>query len=270
MSKTKLTVVSVLVLILGLLVVFFYLDRVETSSQANARAVDALVTRNIVARGGAEAWQAVSTLRLSGRMDVGNGMTVPYVLEQKRPGKMRLEFVFDGETAVQSSDGKSGWKLVPFRGRTIPEPMTEAELRETADSADPYGLLYDYAARGYTVELLGREPVEGRDAYKLKVTLPRGAVRWLYLDAETALEVKQEALRTVARRERRVETIYSDWQPADGLLIARRQETSTEGDKESHFLTVDSVNVNPPLDDSRFAMPAKDANTADAAGRTSS
>jgi hypothetical protein len=249
MLKTVLAVALVLVLSL---VAFFYLS----PALRQARVVDELVARNVAARGGAEAWQAVSSLRLTGQMDVGQGMHLPYVLEQKRPGKMCLEFVFDGETAIQCADGNTGWKLVPFRGRTRPEPMTAAELRETADSADLYGLLFDYAARGHAVELIGREPVKGRDAFKLKVTLPQGAVRWLYLDAETALEVKLETRRTLGGRERRVETFYHDWQAADSLLIARRKETQTEGDKESHFLTVESVSVNPPLDDARFARPA--------------
>lgn len=253
MMKKLLAVALVLV---GGLVAYLTLDRADKPAAENARVVDELVARNVAVRGGSEAWRAVTSLRYSGRMDVGQDMTVPYVLEQKRPGKMRLEFVFDDQTAVQSYDGKTGWKLVPFRGRTRPEPMTEAELRETADTADLYGLLYDYAARGHVVELEGREPVDGRDAIKLKVTLPKGGVRWLYLDAETALEVKLEALRMVAGREYRVETRYFDWQEADGLLIAHRQETLTEGDKESHFLTVESVSVNPPLDDSRFALPA--------------
>lgn len=222
-----------------------------------ARAVNKLVSENVAARGGDEAWRDVSSLRLTGQMDLGEGMLVPYVLEQKRPDKMRLEFVFDGETAVQCTDGNAGWKLLPFRGRTAPEPMTEEELRETADLAALYGLLFDYAARGHAVEPLGREPVEGRDALKLKVTLPGGAVRWVYVDAESGLEVKVEALRTVGGRERRVETFYHDWQATEeGLLIARRQETRTEGDNQFHLLTVDTVVVNPPLDDSRFAMPA--------------
>ena len=214
-------------------------------AETPAHTVDGLVARNVAARGGAEAWRAVSSLRLAGRMDVGQGMMVPYALEQKRPDKMRLEFVFDGETAVQSYDGKTGWKVMPFRGRKTPEPMTEAELRETTDAADLYGLLFDYAARGRVVELVGQEPVEGRDAFKLKVTLPRGGVRWVYLDADTALEVKIEALRTLGGRERRVETFYRDWQAAEGLLIARRQETRTEGDKKSHVLTVETVRVEP-------------------------
>jgi hypothetical protein len=218
--------------------------------------VDELVARNVAARGGAKAWRAVSSLRLTGRMDVGQGLLVPYVLEQKRPGKMRLAFVFDGETAIQCSDGKAGWKVAPFRGRTTPEPLTEEELREAAGSADLYGLLFEYAPRGHAVELLGREPVQGRDAFKLKVTLPGGAVRWVYLDAESGLEAKVDALRTLGGRERRVETFYHDWQAAEGLLISRRHETRTEGANKLHLLTVESVRVNPPLDDSRFAMPA--------------
>ena len=220
-----------------------------------ARFIKTLVARNVEARGGAEAWQDVESLRLSGQMDLGQGMVVPYVLEQKRPGKMCFEFIFDDETAIQCADGNTGWKIVPFRGRKKAEPMTEAELREVADSADPYGLLYDYAARDHDVELVGREPVDGRDVVQLKVTLPKGAVRWLFIDVETALEVKLETLRTVGGRERRVETLYSDWQATDGLLIARRQDTRTEGDEESHFLTVGSVSVNPAIDDSRFEMP---------------
>lgn len=234
---------------------FLLLGRSDVPILGRDRAVDALVARNLAARGGAEAWQEVSSLRLTGLMDVGRGMQVPYVLEQKRPGKMCLEFVFDDETATQCTDGDSGWKIAPFRGRTTPEPMTDDELREIAGSADPYGLLFDYASRGHEVQILGREVVEGRNAFKLKVTLPGGGVRWVYLDAETGLEIKLEAMRKLAGHERRVETFYRDWQAEGGLLIPRRQETRAEGQSESHSLSVQTVEVNPPLDDARFAMP---------------
>jgi len=227
----------------------------NSDAMKEARFVNALVARNIEARGGADAWEAVSSLRLAGQMDLGQEMVVPYVLEQKRPDKMCFEFVFNGETAVQCADGESGWKLLPYLGRTTPELMTDAELRETADSAEPYGLLYNYAARGSDVDYIGQEQFDGRDVFKLEVTLSRGGVRWLYLDTETALETKLETLRTVSGQERRVETIYSDWQEIEGLLIAQRQDTRTEGHSESHFLTVESVVVNPSLDDTRFTMP---------------
>jgi len=225
------------------------------TTPVHAQTVDELVARNIEARGGVEAWRAVTALRYTGQMEVGQGMLVPYVLEQKRPGKMCLEYEFDGATAIQCYDGKAGWKLAPFMGHRSPEPLSGTEQRELAGLTDPYGPLFDYAARGHVVELLGREQVEGRDAYKLKVTLRGGTVRWIYLDAETGLDVKLEALRTIAGREQRVETFYRDWVDTEGLLIPHRQESRSSATGQLHPFIVEKVQVNPPIDDVRFSMP---------------
>jgi hypothetical protein len=249
MSRKTVVVAVALALIAGTLIY-------NSPALKEARFINALVARNIDARGGAGAWEKVSSMRVTGEMDLGQEMVVPYVLEQKRPDKMCFQFEFDGEIATQCTHGDGGWKITPFLGRNTAEPMTEAELREMADSAEPYGLLYNYAERGSDVEYVGQEQVDGRDTHKLKVTLSRGGVRWLYLDAETALEVKMETTRIVTGRERRVATDYSDWREVDGLLIAHRQDTRTEGDEEAHFLTVERVTVNPPLDDDRFRRPA--------------
>ncbi len=252
-KKTKLVLWTVLALgVLAVLVPSLRRDRV----------VEGLVARNIAARGGAEAWRAVRSLRLTGTMDVGQALLVPYTLEQKRPDKMCLAFEFDGATATQCTDGGAGWKVEPYRGRTTPEPMTEAELREVADLSDPYGLLFDYDRRGHEVKLLGRTPIDGREAFELAVTLPRGGVRWVYLDVETALEVKVAAVRTRGGRERRVETSFHDWEQADGLLIPRRQVTRTEGSRDAHALTITTVRVNPPLEDARFVMPGTPVSSA--------
>ena len=97
----------------------------NSDAMKERRIVNALVAQNIEARGGEDVWNALDTLRLTGQMDLGQGMHVPYVMEQKRPGKMCLEFVFDEKTAIQCVDGESGWKLLPFRGRNYPEAMTE-------------------------------------------------------------------------------------------------------------------------------------------------
>jgi hypothetical protein len=169
---------------------------------------------------------------------------------------MCLEFVFDEQTAIQCINGESGWKLLPFRGRNYPEPMTEQEFSAMAGGADIDGLLFNAVERGNKIEFIGKEVVAGRPATKLEVTLPGGEIRWVYVDDETGLDVKLETTRVVNGKERLVETYYYDWQETEGLLIPRRQESKTEGDTEFHFVTVDSVRSNPLLDDSRFAMPA--------------
>ena len=251
MSKNvKIVALSLVVAIVGGVLIY------NSGPMKNARFVEALVKRNIDARGGAEAWKMVSTMKVTGRMDLGRGMSVPYVLEQKRPDKMCFTFEFDKQTATQCVNGDNGWKIAPFRGRNYAEPMTKEELREMADSTDPYGLLYNYADRDIDIDLVGHVKVGDRDAIKLKLTMDKGAVRWLYLDAETALELKMETIRTIARRPKHVETVYSDWKKTNGLLIAHRQETTTQGDPKPHFLTVEGVKVNLSIADSRFAMPA--------------
>lgn len=234
----------------------------NSDTMREARVIRGLVAQNIEARGGAESWAAIESLQLSGQMDLGQGLYVPYVMEQKRAGKMCLDFIFDDETATQCVDGETGWKRLPFRGRNMPEAMTAAELREMAGAADIDGLLFNYKERGHQIELVGKEMIGDRAATKLQVTLPGGLVRWLYIEDETGLEIKLEATRMLGGKERLVSTYFFDWQETDGLLIPRRQETQTEGDEETHFLTVENVRVNAPLDDSRFAMPATVAGTS--------
>ena len=86
-------------------------------------------------------------------------------------------------------------------------------------------------------------------------SLASGAL-WIYVDEESGPGYELDTMRMLSGRPRRVETFYYDWQETNGLLIPRRQESQTEGREESNFLTVDRVITNPPLDDSRFAMPA--------------
>lgn len=234
----------------------------NSDTMRDARVIKGLVAQNIEARGGAESWAAIESLQLSGQMDLGQGLHVPYVIEQKRPGKMCLDFEFDEETATQCVDGETGWKRLPFRGRNRPEAMTAAELREMAGAADIDGLLFNYEERGHEIELVGKEMIGDRATTKLQITLPGGAIRWLYIEDETGLDIKLEATRMLGGKERLVSTYYLDWQESDGLLIPRRQETQTEGDAETHFLTVENVRINAPLDDSRFTMPSTVAETS--------
>lgn len=249
MSKKLMAVAFAVVLVVTLLIY-------NSDAMQERRVIKALVAQNIEARGGADAWQAVDTLRLTGLMDLGQGMHVPYVMEQKRPGRMCLEFVFDEKTAIQCVNGETGWKLLPFRGRNNPEAMTEQEYAALASGVEIDGLLFNSVKSGDKVSVAGKETVAGRAATRLEVTLPSGAIRWIYIDDETGLDIKLETTRVVRGKDRRVTTYYYDWQETDGLLIPRRQETQMVGDDESHFVTVDSVVRNPPLDDSRFAMPA--------------
>jgi hypothetical protein len=89
----------------------------------------------------------------------------------------------------------------------------------------------------------------------LRVTLPAGAVRTVYLDQETGLELKVESTRHLLDKDLKVDTVYSDWASAGGVLFPRRLTSQTEGDTKSYALEIKTIQVNPTLDASRFEPP---------------
>ncbi|PHS17136.1 MAG: hypothetical protein COA86_10805 [Kangiella sp.] len=246
MSKSKISIA--LVIILGVVVYYF------SPMFGDNRVINQLVERNMVARGGEDAWSKVKSLRLSGRMEIGQSTHVPYILDQQRTQKMCIEFTFDQQKTLQCSDGKQGWKVVPFRGRNNAELLTDKEFNEVADAGDLYGLLSQEVSS--SIDYLGLEKISDKDTHKLRITLPKGSIKFLYIDDETALEVKLETTRLVGGKERTVTTLYSEWKDTDGLLISHRQDTQTDGDENSYFMTVESVEVNPTFNSIRFELPA--------------
>ena len=163
------------------------------AAPAAAQTVDEIVAKNVEALGGMEKIKAVKTLRMTGKMTVGPGIEAPIVLELKRPNAMRLDITIQGMIGSQAFDGTTGWTLMPFQGSKVPQQMAADELKLAEEQAEMDGPLVDYKAKGNTVELLGKEKVEGADAYKLKVTLKNGAVRTIYIDAEHFLQIKDES-----------------------------------------------------------------------------
>jgi len=217
--------------------------------------INALIEKNTKAKGGEDAWNKVSSLRLSGIMSLGQDVNVPYTIDQKRPLKMCMEYEFNKRRVVQCVDGNKGWQFLPYSGRNVPEAMSKEDARAMADTASIDGMLLNAHHRGVDIEWQGEVDDNGLAADKLKLTMPGGTVRWLYLDKLTGLETKLEFTRTIRGKEHTVVTRYSNWKTENGLLFPGRTETQIVGDKRSQFLVVDKVMINPAIDDKRFEMP---------------
>jgi hypothetical protein len=223
---------------------------------APAMGVDQIIAKNTEARGGLDKMKAVKSIRMTGKMTMGPGMEAPVTLEMKRPKFMRMEFTFQGMTGIQAFDGKNGWSVMPFGGKKDPEPMTVEELQQADEEADIDGPLVDYKSKGYTVEVIGKEKVEGSDAYKLKVGMKNGSVRYVYLDADTMLEIRTEEKRMIRGSEMEVESTIGDYKEVDGLLFPFSIQSGAKGHPEKQSLVIEKIELNPALDESRYSMPA--------------
>ncbi len=232
---------------------------------ASAQTVDELIAKNIEAKGGLEKLKAVKTQRATGKMMMGPGMEAPIVMVSKRPMSTRMEFTFQGMTGMQVYDGKTAWMSMPFMGKKEPEVMPPDESKMIEEQADFDGPLMDYKAKGHTVELVGKEQVEGADAYKLKLTLKGGGVRNIFLDAETYLEIKMESKRMVRGTEVETESYLSDYKEVGGLMMAHVMETGSKGSPQRQKLVIEKVELNPEISDAIFTMPATAADSTKAA-----
>lgn len=246
-----------------------------------------IVEKNIAARGGLQAWRSVQAMSWAGKMDAGGGsinrsrrmaqgkrgrdakmeladnkteaskqVQLPFVLDIKRPGKSRVEIEFAGKTAVQVYDGANGWKVRPYLNRNDAEPFTAEEMKAESGRGELDGPLVDYAAKGTKVEFETIEPVEGRDAYKLKLTTKKGDIQHVWIDKESFLDVKVSgAPRRMDGHVRNVWIYQRDFRPVQGVMVPFVLETAVDGYQETHKMVIEKVEVNPKLEDALFAKP---------------
>jgi outer membrane lipoprotein-sorting protein len=220
-----------------------------------AQTADEIIAKNIQARGGKEKLKSVKSIKTTATLAMGPGMEAPGTLIQKRPMMARLEFTIQGLTAVQGYDGKNAWQIMPFMGKKDPELMSADEAKEMEETADLDGPLMDYKDKGNQVELLGKEKVEGTDAYKLKVTLKNGDIQTVYIDADSFLSIKEETKRTVRGTDRDVESSIGDYKEVDGIVFPFAVESGIKGGTEKQKITISKIELNVPVDDSIFKMP---------------
>jgi len=217
--------------------------------------VDEIIAKYIQARGGADKLKAVQSIKTTATMTMGPGMELAGTVLQKRPMLGRMEFTVQGMTAVQAYDGKDAWQIMPFTGKKDPELMSADEAKETEEMADVDGPLVDYKSKGHQVELLGKEKIEGTDAYKLKLTLKNGDVQTVYIDADSFLQIKEVDKRTIRGTETETETSIGDYKEVNGLLFPFAIENSVKGSDQKQKITITKIELNVPIEDSVFKMP---------------
>jgi outer membrane lipoprotein-sorting protein len=232
---------------------------------AAAQTADEIVRKALDARGGIEKIKAVRTERISGRVSFSQGVEGTFVVELKRPLKMHVEISIEGQKIIRVYDGKSsGWMINPFAENKEAQPLSAEDLRSISDEADFDGPLVDYKAKGNQVELVGKEKLDDKPVYRLKLTNKNEEVRFYFIDAATFLLMKWEGIRKTQDQELPWESFSSDFREVQGLKYAFRIDQGSPGDFKQ-TLTTEKIEIDPPIDDSRFAKPVAQASPSDPA-----
>jgi Outer membrane lipoprotein-sorting protein len=224
-------------------------------ASARAQSVDEVIASNIKARGGLEKIKAVRSVRTTSKLTVGS-FRAAYVQENKRPDRVREEAIVQGMAQVQAFDGKAAWQVSPFSGRKDPELMSQDDTKTLLIDADIDGPLVDYRQKGHKAELVGHDSVEGTDCYKVKLSLKNGDVRYYFLDSDSFLELKIENQSNIRGTVQYTETYFGDYEQVNGIYYPFAVETGDKGSDSRTKFAVDKVELDVPLDDARFLMPA--------------
>ena len=234
------------------------------AASASAQTADDIIARYVATIGGMEHIAAVKSLRRTGRFVGGGGFEARVVQENRRPGMVREEFALQGMTGINAWDGKTGWKIEPWGGKKDPEALGESEQKEILEDSDFDGPLINYRQKGNQVEYIGREPVEGTDAYKLKVTLANKDVQIYYMDIDYYVPIKIETRRMIRGAQREFETALGDYKQVAGWYLPFSIESNVKGSSNSQKTSFEKIEANVALGDDRFARPRTGASQPNA------
>ena len=233
----------------------------------SAQTVDEIIAKNVQARGGPEKLKAIRTLRTTVKFSAGS-FRAEVRQENKRPGKVREEFIVQGMAQIQAYDGKTGWQISPFGGRKDPDLMSQDDMKSLIVDGDIDGPLVDYKEKGHIAELVGHDSMEGTDCYKIKLNMKNGDIRYYYLDTDSYLELKVEIQTTIRGALQESELYYGDYEQVNGIYYPFAVEQAQKGSSSRQQFSVEKIEQNVDLDDALFAMPAaKPETTKPAAGK---
>jgi len=226
------------------------------TATAGAMDADELIAKNIEATGGLEKIQSIETVQATGKF-LTQGMEFPFTVTQKRPNKLRLVADIQGMSLIQVFDGEAGWSINPMTGSQDPQPMGEVELKSFKLQADMDGPHINYAEKGYSVEYIGEDEVEGTAVYQFRLDTHNDIVMDYFLDQEYFLTIKQTSKITVDDNEIEIDTYLSDFKEINGIVMPFAIDTR-RGDVTMNQIMIETVEQGVAVDDSVFVMPVKE------------
>lgn len=214
---------------------------------AKAQTADEIITKHIEAIGGADAWRKINSVKMEGSMQIPSGPLVNMTQTILHGKGNRQDIIVMGMNGFIIITPASGWNFMPFNGQAAPEAMTAEDVAENQSELDVQGSLVDYAAKGHTVEFLGKDDVEGTECYKLKVNLKSGKPETMYFDTKSYMLIRTVAVQKANGQEAEVTTNFSNYEKLPEGIVVAKSIGLPFGE-----LNITKVVINSPVDESIF------------------
>jgi len=219
-----------------------------------AESVETIIAKHIKAHGGANKWAKVENLKITGKFTAFSEEKA-FTCYKTNSGHYYGDLQLGKHRVIEAFDGKTGWTIDPWQEINYARRINSGEENAFAQKADLLTPFYKYKEKGYQVEFVGKEKLEGLDVFVLKLTRTNGKSEKWYLDANTYLEYKYESNWVDFASALPSETFFDDFRTVDGLTIPFFVER-TFGQRD-RIMQIDSIEINPGFDQNWLAMPKR-------------
>ncbi len=170
----------------------------------------------IKAIGGKEKLQKVEDLTVKMKMEAGPGMTLDVVTMKKKPNMFSMSMKMTGnEMMRQVLNGNKGMSV----GMGQKQMLEGDQLEDLKAQAIIFPEL-EYELAGYKLELTGVETINGRDAYRCRVTSPAGKVSTDFFCSKSGLKLRSVTTQDGGPMgQMTISTDYDDYRMVDGILF---------------------------------------------------
>jgi len=245
MRSTKFAMLAALALVAGI--------------SAKAQNADEILKKHEAAMGGAEKWDKIKTLKMTGTIKA-QGMDIG-ITETIESGKaMRTDISVMGMNGYTIVTTKEGYTYMPFGGGPAKVDTMKADAVKGEQSKlnlKEANNIVDYKAKGTKAEYVGTDSVNSALCYKIKFTEKDGDESTSFYDAKTYYLLRTESKVKVDDQETEVAVLYSDYKTLPEGIVMPMSINAQGGE-----VAFKSVEVNKPIDASVFVptMPAATKN----------
>lgn len=237
------------------------------STFTNAQTADEIIANYFEKTGGIDNWKKLEGVKIYAKVNQG-GMEIPVEVTQLKDGRQMTDVTFQGKEIKQGVfDGETLWStnFMTQKAEKSDQETTDNMKLDANDFPDPF---LNYKEKGYTVELLGKETMDGAETYKIKLTkepinvdgAKEDNVSYYYFDTENFVPIAvQTEIKSGQGKGMVSEIKMSDYQEVDGFFMPFSMTQGVKDQPGAQPIAVDKIELNPKVDAEAFKFPEEAA-----------
>lgn len=232
-----------------------------TSFAFQAQTAEEIIDTYFENIGGKEAVGALKGIKISA--EINQGMIIPLEIYKMKGGNEMVSISIQGMTIKQGVfDGETLWgtNQMTMKAEKMTAEETANHKLQINDFPNPF---LNYKDSGYSIELMGKETIDGAETFKIKLTQTPMTVEgkkvdnisYHFFDTENFVPIAlQKEIMSGPGKGMVSEVTFSDYQEVEGVYFAHAMTQGMKG-KGSGAITIKKIEVNPTVTADMFKFP---------------